>query len=173
MTSRSTHKRAGYTLIEMIIYVAVLSLLASVLFASIIMVIQSFARVRAVRDLAESGRGALERVTYEIRRASAINDAGSVFNNPAGQLQLATTNDAGEATTITFGLSAGNLTLQEGVSAPVNLLSGHISVSSFTLAKWATSTAGAVKVELALSDDRLAGATPVMFRTTAVSRGSY
>lgn len=173
MLCHVSSRRTGYTLVEMIIYVAVLSLLSSVLFASVMMVIQSFTRARAVRDLAESGRGTMERITREVRRATAINDAGSVFANPAGQLQLSTTNEAGGATTLTLAKNGDDLTIQEGTGSPINLLSGQVAVNGLTFHKWATSTASAIRIDLALTDDRLPGVEPVMFHTTVVLRGSY
>lgn len=168
-----SHSSRGYTLVEMLVYVAILSFLMVVLIGSIVVIINSFTRVRVVRAVAEVGGGALERIVREIRQASAITTAGSAFDSSPGVLQLATTDSNGDDTAIVFALSGNDLTIQEGVNATSTLLGGPVYVSSLIFRQLSTTTASGVKIELSLADERLPGMSPITFYTTAVLRGSY
>lgn len=166
-------RQSGYTLVEMILYIVIFGFLFALLLGSVVMIIQSFNRLRTVRDLAESGSGALERIVREVRQARSVNDANSFLDQTPGRLQLNTVDVAGNDTTLTFAVTNGDLTVQEGTGATDNLLAGHLFVSSLFFRKWATTTASAIKIEMSLADDRLPDTPPVNFFSAAVLRGSY
>lgn len=169
----SPRRQRGYTLIELLAYIAVLAFFSAVLVSGTIVLIQSFARVRAVRNLSDAGGLALERMVREIRQAQSVDDAGSIFNQTPGRLKLNTTTAAGDPTTVEFAVGGDDLTLKLDDGAAVELLSGQAAVSSLIFRKLATSTALAVKIEASFTDDRLPAMAPVSFDTTVVLRGSY
>lgn len=165
--------KRGYTLVEMLIYVTILAFLAAVLVSGIVLLIRSFGEVRAVRNLADAGGAALERITREVRQAKSVDGANSLFNQTPGRLKLNTIDGAGSPTTVEFTVTNNVLTVQTGSGAVGNLLPAHLLLSSLIFRQLATTTATAIKVEAALQDDRRPNVSPINFYTTAVLRGSY
>lgn len=166
------HKRAGYTLVEALIYIAILVAIIAVLVSGLVVVVQSITRVRVARNLADTGGASMERLIREIRQATSIDDGNSIFNQTPGRLKLNTIDQAGNATTVDFTVSGNQLLVQVGVGSIDNLTSGQIQVSSLIFRKLATTTASGVRVELTVTDDRLPG-SPINFYSTAILRGSY
>ena len=66
---------------------------------------KSYSSVKMSRDLNFSASVAIERMANEIRLASDIDDAGSIFSASPGKLKLNTTDNLGSPAAIEFFLS--------------------------------------------------------------------
>jgi len=108
----------GLSLIETVIYIAILAILFVTVANTAILVSGSFGKARALRNVSVGGGGALERIVREIRLAQSVDDAGSVFGEHPGVLRLNTTISPDDATPITrtFFLNAesSRVMMQEG-----------------------------------------------------------
>src|SRR3989338_8641633 len=105
----------GYTLVEAIIYVAILAGLAVVFISLLFTMTRSYAQFRLERDIASSASLGLGRLVREARSAASV-DPASVLGSHPGRLRLNTTDENGLAITLDFYLSAGALMVKEGDS---------------------------------------------------------
>src|SRR3989344_4016883 len=78
----------GYTLIETVIYVALIGVMAVFVVSSVIYMFRAFASVRVERNISMSGDVAMEAMVREIRAATSTDLAVSVFNAHPGVLQI-------------------------------------------------------------------------------------
>jgi len=80
----------GYTLVEMIIYISLLSIISIAIMSTIISFMRSYKSVQVVRIVDNSGIAVMERITREIRGASNIDTLNSDFVSNPGYLTLIT-----------------------------------------------------------------------------------
>ncbi len=162
----------GYTLVEAIIYIAILAMLVVVFIQLLFSLTRSYASFRLARDLVSSSGAALDRMISEIRRAESI-DVSSTLGVSPGHLVLNTTDEGGEATTVDFYLSNNALMVEEGGGSVASTTSARVTVDNLVFRQITTAESSAVKVELTLSAARGAVTRTAKFYTTAVLRGSY
>ena len=131
--SMKTSAQRGFSLVEMIVYIAILSVVVSAVVLTALSLMNTFTYLRATQDVAETGAVALERMTREIRFANSINLGASTFSASPGTLSLSTTDDAGNPDTVGFTLSGGRiLVTHAGVTAPLSRSTVTISNLTFT-----------------------------------------
>jgi prepilin-type N-terminal cleavage/methylation domain-containing protein len=107
MRAPSVKKDFGFTLIETLVYVAILAILSSVIIVLTTSMLRTFSNLETYEDIAHSSTVALERITREIRKAESVELDGSILTTHPGTLILHTTNGAGMPTTVTISLSGG------------------------------------------------------------------
>lgn len=174
---RQRKSLTGFTLIEVLIYTAILAVISLLVVNMVLSLNTSFAKMRVRRNLSSQGRTALERMIRDIRLAYEVDSAASVFNSHPGRLELRTVVGPGQTATTsrTFFLVGQDLAMQEGISSP-QLLSWGVKTTNlvFYLSNpGATSTSKLIRVELTIE----AGAGRVQsqekFSASALLRGSY
>ena len=173
--------QSGYSLVEIIIYVAIFAMLAVVVINSVIVVMASFTETRTNRDLQESGYTSLERISREIRQAKSIDVADSTLGgtNPSfGILVLNTTDGSGNARVVKFAVVSGALDIYEGttfanLALTGNLLNQNINTTSLIFRQITTTVGGAVKVEMTLQDQRGKARESQNFYDTIILRNEY
>ena len=77
----------GSSLLETLIYAAILGLVAVFTTGSILAMMKSYSSVKMSRDLNFSASVAMERMTNEIRLANDIDDARKCFCHELGQIE--------------------------------------------------------------------------------------
>ena len=92
-------KKFGYTLVEMIVYVAVISLISLVIVNTTLSFSRSYRHLQALRIVDDSGSGAMERMTRDIRAASTIDVANSTLGSSPGVLTVIATANSISTTT--------------------------------------------------------------------------
>ena len=158
-------KKTGFSLIEMVVYVAIAAGILTASVNSISVLMKSFNNARVTSKINNSAEAAMERMTREIRTAYSINPA-SVFGSSPGRLKLDTYDEAGATTTADFYLDNGTLKLSEGGGTANPLTLNGISVSNLIFYQMANSTTSkAVKVEMIINGKN--------FYDTAILRNSY
>ncbi len=80
--------RKGFSLVEMVIYVALLALLLVALLSAVNLMLRSWSETQAHMSLAHSGALAMERMVREVRNAATIDAAGSAFGTTTGILEV-------------------------------------------------------------------------------------
>jgi prepilin-type N-terminal cleavage/methylation domain-containing protein len=130
----------GFTLVELIVYIAILSsfLVIATYFSWDIL----FGQVKSetAQEVQQNSRLAIERLTYEIKRAKSINSAGS-------SLALTMQDD----TTTIFDLSNNTLRINENGAGAIALTSSQAKVSSLTFSDRSTGNSSNVKVEMTIN----------------------
>ncbi len=170
----NTHRHdRGYSLVEMIIYIAILVLVAGLVIEGLLPLARSYRQVVLALAIDGSASAALERMVREIRQASAVSGS-SVLNSSPGTLVLTSTDSSGNGTTITFDTSAGAVRIQEGGGAPYNLTGGGVSVSKLIFSTQANGTTSAlVGIDMVLSATFGSTTRASEFKTSATLRNSY
>ena len=168
----ANHRR-GLSLIEMLIYLTILAVVALTLTNLLLISSRSFTRSKIDRNLMTSGMIVLERLVREVQLATNVDLTGSTLGVSPGRLKLNTTDAGGAAATVSFAVSGGVLTIEEGALAPTGMTPNTVTVSSLIFRRVATANSQAVKVDLTLIDSRVSPPRVENFYTTAILRGSY
>lgn len=171
----------GFTLVEMIIYVAFFAVLSVLSINATILVMKSFYTLRINQSISQSATTALERMSREIRNAYDIDTLNTTPLTSPGRLTLMTKTDAGALTTAEFYVTAGNqINMKVGGVDKGSLMTKTVTATNLvfrliTTTNASTTISKAVKIEMTLRDSRdtRSGFTKtVKFYDTIVLRGS-
>ena len=119
-------KRSGMTMIEIILYLALVSIFVVSLTYFWSLLMQSQIKNRVVTEVHNQANLLAGQITQTIRNASSINSP--LAGNSAASLSLAMSS-APLSPTI-FSLSSGSVQVQEGASAAVALTSNRVVVTA-------------------------------------------
>lgn len=162
--------KRGYTLIEIVVYIAVLSLVSIVVVNSFIVSISSSKVAFEKRNLLEAGNTIMERMAREIRLADTVVDANSTFDSDPGVLEISSTDSVSGTRTVKFQVDSGEMSMYENGSLYGSISGDKVAVSSLFFRKITTSSGVAIKIELGL----LGGQGHVSnFYNTVALRGAY
>lgn len=170
---RASSVKTGFSLTEMVIYVAILSVLTIVTVNSTFSAIRSFAEFRVSRDLNSSGASLMERLTREIRMANGIDAPNSALGTNPGRLKLLTKDTGGANTTVEFYIENNLLKIKEGGVAAGSLTSSTTAVTNFIARSLTNANSSAIKAEIGLTATRGNISKSGNFYTTIILRGGY
>lgn len=164
----------GFTLVEMIVYAAVLGVLSVLAINSTIIMTEAYASLRASRDLNQSATAVLERMTREIRGATGVDPSSVIGANPS-DLVLNTKDAGGAITTIEFykDLTDNLIKVKEGGVAKGALMTPSTQANTFVVRTLSSTNSIAVKIELTITATRGTKTKTRNFYNTVVLRGSY
>lgn len=160
-------KRLGFTLVEMVVYAAILGVITVLAVNSTLLMVQAYTNLRVSRDLNAGATTVLERLTREIRGGDSVSTA--ITN----QLILNTKDSGGAATTVEFYVESGLIKVREGGVPKGSLMPSSTSVVNFVPQALIGANSEAVKIDLTMSATRGAISKTRTFYTTVVIRGSY
>lgn len=167
-TIHNTQYTRGYTLMEAVVYVAILAVFSVIAVNAIIIILGSFRHVRAERTVNTAATVAFERVVREARAAASITTANSSFDTHPGRLTLSLPN----AATREFYIENGVLRVKEDGVYAGTLTASTTVIDSLIFRHLDHGTTQGVRIELTIHDTRDPGATR-QFADTAVLRGTY
>ncbi|MHB1118279.1 MAG: prepilin-type N-terminal cleavage/methylation domain-containing protein [Minisyncoccota bacterium] len=173
MTLISSARSRGFTLVEMIVYVAILSVVAVLATNVTLAMTRAFTDLRVSRDLNSSATVLFERLTRDIRSANGIDVAQSTFNVSPGRLTLNTKDSLGANTTIEFYVENGLIKMNEGGIAQGAIMTASTRIDSFVVRQLLNANTAAVTVEATISATRGDITQTRNFYTTVVLRGTY
>ena len=117
----------GFTLVELLIYIGILSILLTVLAQIFGSILDAQLESEATSSVQQDGRFILSRLTYDIRRSDDIV-VPAALGNQSTSLQLTI-----GGVSYTYSLNGGNLELTEGVETnSINGSDSTVSNLSFT-----------------------------------------
>ena len=166
------NKKHGFTLVEMIIYIAFFAVLSVLAIESTIIVMKSFYSIRLTQNINQSATVGLERMSREIRNAYDIDTTQSTFGVNPGRLTLRTKDAGGANTTIEFYVSGSQLFIKEGVVDRGSLMTKNAVLTNLVFRQIANPNSRAVKIEMAIRDTRGVLQKDVNFYDTIILRGS-
>lgn len=163
--------RRGFSLVEMLFYIALLTVLLIVVINFVLLMVTSYRNIRATQVIESSAVAAMDRMVGEIRNADSVDTGNSVFNNAAGVVVIntATTTPA----KIKFDGSTTTLAVYEDNVYSGPLLSSDARIKSLTFRSISTSTSAAIRIELELESGTSSFYKSKKFYDTAILRGSY
>lgn len=124
--------REGFSLLELLIYISILSILVVIISNTFIALSRGSGQSQARGEVDSSIRFAAELIKQDIKGASAITTPVTGGSGPSLTL---TRSIGGTPTTVTYDVVAGVLRRTEGVAAPVNITNSNITVSSPTFTR--------------------------------------
>lgn len=128
MNQESKTKNQGFTLIELIIYISIVTVMMTTLIPFAWNIIEGGAKSATEQEIFSNARFVSERIKYEIRNATGINSVTGMY------ISLATANPTTNPTIIDF--AAGNIRIKEGAGSPVNLNSQNATISALTFTSY-------------------------------------
>lgn len=162
--------RRGASLLETVIYVAILASTLVMVVNTLLALNASFVGIRLSKEMNVSAHAALERISSEAKKAKQVDQVASVFNANPSVLALSTTDDNDNPITILFSVNNGALRIASN-GVDLGALTGEgITVSNFTVGFIDTGRSNAVTITLELSGARGKTTLSNTFRTAAVTR---
>jgi type II secretory pathway pseudopilin PulG len=160
--------RSGFSLVEVMVYLAVLVLIAGALITTFLSLNTVLVRNKTERELTQAASVSMERIVRAIQSADSVNMGLSTLDTNASILTLTAT-----PTTTQFYLTDDTLMMSEDGTEVGPLTSDSVSVQSFVANRFMGSTTEMVRVALTLSAQSNTSSSTRTFYTSAVVRGSY
>lgn len=161
------NKNGAYSIIETIIYVAMLTVLIGAIAYATMTLFSVYKKTKIVRSIEVSAVDSMDRIIRDIRNATSVNTAISSFNSSNGILALVS-----GTTTSRFYLSNQKIYVDENGTVLGALTSGSANVTSLIFRYIQATSSVAVKVEMTITSSSTPGFSK-NFYNTAVLRGSY
>ena len=141
--------QSGLSLVEVMIYSALLAVFATAVISSLIVFMRSFAELRTNQLLFQNGQTAIERMSREIRAAASVGTSTSVFGSSPGILAL----NESATSSVSFYVNAGAIALGKNGAYYGSLTnSSAVSIESLIFRKISTPKGDAIKIELSIKD---------------------
>ncbi|MEI8270280.1 MAG: hypothetical protein WCG45_02840 [bacterium] len=167
MIFKKIKKNEGYSLIEMIFYIALFAMLTTVIINSMMTMIRSFKEVSIKREITQ-GAEIMERISREIKQANKIN----TIDTPGG-VKLDSKDESGTYKLVEFALTDKNIRILENSNFIGNLNSPNIEVDTLTFNKITTIKGEAIRVLLTVSSKHDYKNRSFNYQNTVVLRGDY
>lgn len=165
----------GFSLIEMIVYVAFVSIFSGLLIESLLLSMRTFSDFQLTREVNSTATTAMERMVREIRTANDVDVINSVLGTNPGRLTLKTIDSAGVATTTEFYVdsASGRIKMKEGTIDAGFLSSQKVKTDILVFNVITNARTKAVSIRLQLSAVHLPQEKIKTFYSTVTLRGSY
>ena len=170
---KKTNFTSGYSIVEIIIYIAVFAVLVTVVMNSFIVLTSFYNQNRTHHDLLENGNSVMERLSREVRTANNVRTGTSTFGSHPGVLDLDSTDASDVAQIVKFSTTNGALNLSVNNTNMGNLLAPNIQVDSLVFRQITTTNSSAIKIELTLRDTKDEKNLVEKFYNTIILRGGY
>ncbi|MBX4181333.1 prepilin-type N-terminal cleavage/methylation domain-containing protein [Candidatus Parcubacteria bacterium] len=162
-------RHKGFSLLEMLIYVAILALLLMVVMGVIVSISKSNRLIRSARSIDTSASLSMERMTREARLSDSIAP-GSTLNVHPGDLILNSTDASNNPRTVEFYISNGRLMMKENSVDLGALTESATRVTSLIFRRFSGAHSEGVRIEMTLESGADTGYKTETFYSTAVLR---
>jgi type II secretory pathway pseudopilin PulG len=161
----------GYSLVEMVIYAALLTIISLVVVRTVLSFTQSYRRIAALRFAENSGISAMERMTREIRGATSVVSASSTLAASPGVLTLVA-GSGSISTTTKFYTQSGTMKVDVNGAYSGPLSVSNASISSLTFTLISNSNTSAVKIDMSVQATSGPVTITKTYHSTVVLQGS-
>ncbi len=141
--------KRGFTLVEIVIYVALFGIIVSVILNVILFIFTMNKKIASYSQVNSDALSAMERMVYEVANSEYVYDATS----NATQLSIATGSYATANDSITFidfYVEGGTLFMKQDGSVPVPLTSSNVSVSALNYSYYENGSKDSVSIDLSM-----------------------
>lgn len=135
--------QTGYSLLELLIYIALFTIISVLLIRSLVVIMRTYASAQANRRLQNNGEVILERISREVRDAKSISSG--TFSVSPGTLTL-----IGDDGTVSFAVVNGALEINDGGTVGA-LSTSAVAITTLIFRKIETPNGEGVKTELMLT----------------------
>lgn len=164
-------------MIEVVVYVAILSVIMMIIVVGLLQMSKVWARSRNERKVAAAGEVLMERITRELRLGISVADADIT----ATSIQFNTYNsyqDLSGTTNKGFALAGGQVTFNDGASSYI-ISPNDVAVNNLNFVKLISSTESktartrAIRIAITLSSGLGVSAVSHTFYNTVILRSQY
>ncbi len=170
-------RERGLSLIEILVYVALLGMIAVFVSNSLIQLSNTYQRARAEREVLSNARLILETVNKSVSQAQEIYTPTNKFNAFLGQLSLITTlgADANHAAAYAdFYVDNGRFFVRQEGQNVLPVSASSVKVDQFLLERISQGVGrDAVKITLIVSSSRAKFPSSATLNSTTALRGNY
>lgn len=174
---RFSSRRRGISLIETLVYVALLGIIVVFITNSLIQIISTYQHARAEREVLSNARLIMETVTKQIAYSQEIYAPTSHFNTDTGQLSLITPIDAPpEHTTAYLDIwtDGSRLLMRQEGQATTTLSAATVHITQFRVSRiFQGLRREAVQVILSVSSNESSFIASTTLHATTALRGNY
>lgn len=140
--------QAGYTLIELLLYVAIVGILMSTVTAFFGITADARVKNQTVNEVNVQGTAVMDYISQTIRNATSITSPAAA----ATDTQLTLVVPTGSLSPTVFNLSSGVLQVKEGTATAVALTNSKVQVTALSVKNLTRSgTSGVVQVSITVS----------------------
>lgn len=173
MIRAEKNRLLGFSLIEVVLYVSLFTVISLVAFMGVTMSIRAFTELRLSRDVNDSGVKIMERISRDIQNSSSINVLNSSFSVDPGVLSLNVLNASGTPMTVRYEVTQNKIHLIENGVDLGSLASGLTQIDGLVFYSLQYGQVRAVKIELHIRGTRNGVTVVESFYNTAIVRGTY
>ncbi len=151
---KTKNKKNGFTLIEMVVYVALIGVIFIVLFNIIFFIIRANNKIIALSRISSNAHSAMERMTYEIINSQKVYLPTSNFSSSGAQLSLVTPIGASaneEITFVDFYVENETLFLKKEGLNPMALTSSDVLVSDMEFSYYKNDSRESVTIDMTVN----------------------
>ncbi len=153
-TSNTLQSQAGYTLIELLLYVAIVGVLLTATVGFFGLVADARVKNQTISEVNDQGTFAMDYLTQTIRNATSITAPALGASSSSLTLVVPTAN----LSPTIFNVLGATLQVQEGSGTAVALTNSKIQVTNFTVKNLSRSgTSGIVQISFTLNRVNTAG----------------
>lgn len=159
-----SHLQKGFTLVEMILYVALCSLLLVSISTLLSSLLSARVRSQAINEVNQQGFQVMHLMTSTIRNGRSIQTPS--IGATSSLLSVTVVNSIASPTI--FNIASGTLRIQEGSGVSVALTNSRVSASAlqFQNVSSASTTEKIVKLTFVLSSNNISGRSEYSFSKT-------
>lgn len=157
---------AGFSLVEMIVYIALLTIFTTGLVVVVVSLSESKTHLNAREELTYTSTVTLEKITREIRQSQSVDLFTSTLGFHPGKLALQPEDTPTQLNTIY--VQAGRVFIQEGSNTPSPLSSASVFVSNLVFTRMSNPNTEGVLVELTAEKNSHGATTTKNYRTFVV-----
>ncbi len=144
-------KKEGFTLIEVLAYISVLVIIISSTVSLLFWAVSSGSKSKAIREVSDNSRRAIEVMGYEIRGAKSVYTP--MTNSNQLSLEAAKYLPEGEESSyLDFYVSSGALYMKKASQNPIALTSDNVEIKNIFFSQiFTTTTVPSIQIGLEIS----------------------
>ncbi len=173
--NRTMNARSGYTLVELLIFLAISAVVVVAFTGILVVTVQIQGRQSSAATVQQESTALLQQIQYYVQNAALVDIP---TDTPTSTLVLRMGSSTEDPTTITLATSTGIVYIQQGSGAPQPLTSGRVAIANLTFIRHANPPAHdnvEVTFTANATTNNVANAFAQAFRTsvTQVSAASF
>ena len=162
--------KQGYSLVEMVLYVSILSVFFIIIVNSLLSFTKPYREILALRVVERSGLDSMERIVREVRAATTVDTANSTLSSSPGVLSLVSTYN-NISTTTKFYISNNVLNVDVNGVYQGPLSAGSTSITNLTFYHLTNGVSSAIKINMTIEAVVGNVTKTKKYSTTVVLRG--
>ncbi len=157
--------RAGFTLLELILYVGISSIILIITSLFLSTIIQSRVKNQTIAEVEQQGLQVMQIITQATRNADNINSPAT--STSAAIFSMNTIISLNNPTV--FGLATGTIRIKEGSATAVNITNSRVIASGLTFQNLSRpSTPGTIRIQFTLTHANPEGRNEYSFSKTFI-----